>query len=85
MYHTPHHSRPVSALHPAVAVSIDEARGRTRATAELCWNGSYLAGHGVAYRHPSDHLTREAGQELATARALSDLARQVRAPRRVTV
>jgi Rv2632c-like len=83
MYRIHRNSSPVSSLHPLVTLSIDEHGGRTYAKAELRWGGSYLAGLGVAYRHPCDHLAGETGQELATARALSDLAEQVAAPRRV--
>ncbi len=83
MYRIHRNGSPVSSLHPLVTLSIDEHGGRTYAKAELRWRGSYLAGWGVAYRHPCDHLARETGQELATARALSDLAQQVAAPRRV--
>jgi len=83
MYPTHRNGSPVSAIRPLVTLSIDEHGGRTYAKAELRWRGSQLAGWGVAYRHPCDHLAREAGRELATARALSDLAEQVTAPRRV--
>lgn len=76
-------SRPVVTLHPLVSLAIDEHSGRTYVKAELHLGGKHLAGAGVAYRHPSDCLTREAGQELATARALSDLAEQVTALRHV--
>ncbi len=76
MYQT---SRPNSPTHPTVTVAIDEDRGRTYAKAELHWGRSHLAGVGVAYRHPADCLTRVAGQERATARALSNLAEQVSA------
>ena len=74
-----HNSRSNSSVHPMVTLAIDEHRGRTYAKVELQWGGSHLAGLGVAYRHPADHLLRETRQELATARALSDLADQVTA------
>lgn len=76
-------SRPISFTHPMVTMAIDEDRGRTYAKAELRWGSAHLAGLGVAYRHPSDCLTRETGQELAAARALSDLAEQVSALGRI--
>ncbi|MCV7349044.1 DUF1876 family protein [Mycobacterium parmense] len=60
-------------------MAIEERHGRTFARAELDWKGSHLAATGVAYRHPSDNWPRESGQGLATARALSDLAKQVTA------
>ncbi len=58
----------------AVTISVLERTGRTHATAELDWAGQHLAGTGIAYYHPSDYLVPEAGRDLATARALSDLA-----------
>ena len=74
MYHDSH---PQSAAPPTFKVALDERGGRTRARVELYWGGSHLAGLGVAYRHPADYLASETGQELATARALSDLADQL--------
>ncbi len=79
-----HNSRPNSSTHPMVTFAIDEHCGKTYAKVELQWGILHLAGLGVAYRHPSDHLVRETGEELATARALSDLADQVTALCRVT-
>ncbi|TVS88749.1 dsRBD fold-containing protein [Mycobacterium helveticum] len=79
----PYDSRPTAATGPMVTLAIDERGGRTLAKAQLRWGSSYIYGHGVAYRHPSDCLAREAGQELATARALSDLADQVTALSRI--
>jgi hypothetical protein len=67
-----------------VTIAIDEHHGRTYAKAELQWGSSHLAGVGVAYRHPADCLVREARHELATARALSNLADQVTALSRAT-
>jgi len=78
-----HNSRSNSSTRPTVTLAIDEHRGRTFAKVELQWGSSHLAGLGVAYQHPADHLVGETGQELATARALSDLADQVTALRRV--
>ena len=72
-------SRLTSATHPVVTLAIDEHHGRTYAMVELQWGSAHLTGLGVAYRHPADHLVRETGQELATARALSNLADQVSA------
>ncbi len=62
-----------------VTLAIDEHRGRTYAKVELQWGSAHLAGVGVAYRHPADNLVHETGQELATARALADLADQITA------
>ena len=58
-------------------ITVDESAGGTRARVELAWAGRNLAGTGVAYRHPSDYLNDHARQEMATARALSDLAGQL--------
>ena len=74
-----HNSRSNSSTHPTVTLAIDEHRGRTYAKVELQWGSAHFAGLGVAYRHPADHFPRETREELATARALSDLADQVTA------
>ncbi len=66
-----------------VAIAIHEHRGRTYAKAELQWGSAHLAGVGIAYRHPADALACDAGQGLATARALSDLADKVSRLRRI--
>lgn len=52
------------------AVTRAEARLRTQDDA------TDLRGHGGAHRHPDDDVP-EIGDELATARALSDLANQL--------
>lgn len=83
MYRIHHNSCQDRPAHPVVTLAIDEHHGRTYAKAELQWGGAHLAGVGVAYRHPADYLVSEAGQELATARALSDLADQLTALCRV--
>ncbi len=66
-----------------VTLALDEVRGRTYAKAELQWGRAHLAGVGVVYRHPADCLAGDTARELATARALSDLAEKVTALRRV--
>lgn len=77
MYRMYRNSDPHSTGNPMFTVAIDERRGRTCATIELNWGSSHLAGLGVAFRHPTDYLVSETGRELATARALSDLADQL--------
>lgn len=67
-----------------ITLAIDEHHGRTCAKVELEWGNSHMSGVGIAYRHPADRLAREARHELATARALSDLADQVAALSRAT-
>ncbi len=69
------HSHPAAL--PTCTIALDEHDGRTHAMVELHWGGSCLAGLGVAYRHPADYLASETRQELATARALSNLADQL--------
>ncbi|BBZ12744.1 DUF1876 domain-containing protein [Mycobacterium branderi] len=60
--------------HWAVEISIDEHRKRTRARARLHWRGRQLTGLGIARVNPSDRNIPEIGDELAVARALSNLA-----------
>jgi Domain of unknown function (DUF1876) len=79
MYGTHQNDRSTFPEHPAVAVAIEEHRGKTYARAELHWGAAYLAGVGVAYRHPSDCLLSKTGHELSAARALSDLSVQIAA------
>ena len=57
-----------------IEVSIDEHRKRTRARARLRWRGRQLTGLGIARVNPSDCNIPEIGDELAVARALSNLA-----------
>jgi hypothetical protein len=56
-----------------VAVEIDEHDGRTRAVARLRTDGAELTGVGTARLSPDDRDVPEIGDELATARALSEL------------
>ncbi|WP_419999539.1 DUF1876 domain-containing protein [Streptomyces boninensis] len=50
----------------------------TRSTALLrLSDGTELEAHGEAKRHPSDPGQRLVGEEIAAARALNDLARQL--------
>jgi Domain of unknown function (DUF1876) len=60
-----------------VDVSIDEHPGRTRAKARLRWRDHELAGIGFARLNPADRNVAEIGDELAVARALSNLADQL--------
>jgi len=71
-----HHSDPPydDGTASTMSIAVKKWGGRTHAKVELRWPGGCLAGNGVAFRHPADCLTDEAGQNLATARALSDLA-----------
>jgi hypothetical protein len=60
-----------------VDIFIDEHddHNRTRAEARLhTLDSTHLVGHGTARRNPSDREIPEIGDELAVARALSELA-----------
>lgn len=63
--------------HFTVEISVDEHEKRTRAKARLDWRGKPLVGVGLAHRNPTDYNVSEIGDELATARALSDLGHQL--------
>jgi Rv2632c-like len=63
-----------------IEVFIDEhaEERRTHAEARLHTNDeTRLVGRGAAHRHPDDADVAEIGDELAVARALSDLAHQL--------
>jgi hypothetical protein len=61
-----------------VIVDIDEHEGRTRAVARLHTQEVHrLAGVGLARLNPADEDVPEIGDELATARALSDLSHRL--------
>jgi hypothetical protein len=60
-----------------VDVAIDEHEERTRAKARLSWAGADLVGIGLARLDPLDEPVTKIGDELAVARALSDLANQL--------
>jgi hypothetical protein len=59
--------------HWNVAIEIDEHDGRTRAVARLRTDDAELTGVGLARLSPTDRDVPEIGDELATARALSEL------------
>jgi Rv2632c-like len=59
----------------AVALTVQEHEGQTRAEARLDLGGdAHLVGHGTARRNPSDPDVLEIGEKIAMARALSDVA-----------
>jgi hypothetical protein len=63
-----------------IDIFIDEHEDErlTNAEARLQTNDdTQLAGHGTAHRHPADAEVPEIGDELAVARALSDLSHQL--------
>ena len=62
----------------SVNIVIDEHEGQTRAKAQLhAENRSDLVGVGMARLNPRDSDVPVIGDELATARALADLAHQL--------
>jgi hypothetical protein len=64
--------------HWTIEVDIDEHEARTRATARLHnRDEAGLVGVGLARLNPADVNVPEIGDELATARALSDLAHKL--------
>jgi hypothetical protein len=60
-----------------VEISLHEEDGKTRAEARLTRDGAGMTGHGLARRNPDDREVIQVGEEIATARALSDLAHQL--------
>ncbi|HET9861669.1 MAG TPA: DUF1876 domain-containing protein [Nocardioidaceae bacterium] len=61
-----------------VQVTIDEDGDDTRADAVLSLDNKIeMHGRGMSRRNPSDESVPRIGDELATARALSDLAHQL--------
>lgn len=64
--------------HWTIDVHIDEHQNRTRATARLHGrDDTEFVGVGLARLNPADTNVPEIGDELATARALSDLAHRL--------
>lgn len=70
---------PMTVRQWTVDITIDEIEDErtTHAEARLRTDGEQLAGRGTAYRHPQDVEVPQIGDELAAARALSDLAHQL--------
>jgi Domain of unknown function (DUF1876) len=56
---------------------VDEHEKRTRAKVRMSWHGNELVGVGLARLDPADEPVATIGDELALARALSDLAHQL--------
>ncbi len=68
----------IEAKHWTVDIHIDEHEDRTRATARLhTRDTAKLVGTGLARLNPADTNVPEIGDELAVARALTDLAHQL--------
>lgn len=60
-----------------IEIFIDEHEQRTRAKARLRTHDTTLVGVGLARLNPADPNVPEIGDELAVARALSDLSHQL--------
>jgi hypothetical protein len=60
-----------------VEISLHEEDGKTRAEARLAKHGDAMIGRGLARRNPDDQGVTQIGEEIAAARALSDLAHQL--------
>jgi hypothetical protein len=60
-----------------ITIEIDEQDGRTRATARLDAGAAELTGVGTARLSPEDRDVPQIGDELAVARALSELSHQL--------
>jgi len=62
----------------SVMLSVSAHEDSTEANARLPMRGgSDLTGHGTARRNPADENVTKIGEELAVARALSDLAHRL--------
>lgn len=62
----------------SVMLSVSERDGETRAEARLARSGDgYTSGHGTARCNPVDQNVTKIGEEIAVARALSDLAHRL--------
>ena len=60
-----------------VQISLREEDRVTRAEARLTTDGAGMVGSGMARRNPDDQEATQIGEEIAAARALSDLAHQL--------
>lgn len=60
-----------------VEISLREEDRVTRAEARLTMDRSGMVGNGLARRNPDDQEATQIGEEIAAARALSDLAHQL--------
>ena len=60
-----------------VEILLHDEEGETRAEARLTPGGAEVTGHGLARRNPNDQEVTQIGEEIAAARALSDLAHQL--------
>jgi len=62
----------------SVTLSVSEIAGETHTEARLVMgDGGHMSGHGKARRNPADLNVTRIGEEIAVARALSDLAHKL--------
>jgi hypothetical protein len=60
--------------HLTVKITVDEVDNGTNATARMTWEDGELIGKGRTTLDPDDHFPEQLGENLAIARALSDIA-----------
>jgi Domain of unknown function (DUF1876) len=60
-----------------VEIFLGEQDRETHAEARLTMGAGGLTGHGAARRNPEDRAATRTGEEIAAARALSDLAHKL--------
>jgi Rv2632c-like len=58
----------------SIRLTVGELDGETHAEARLIMDDDHLFGRGTARRNPADRNVTKIGEEIAVARALSDLA-----------
>jgi hypothetical protein len=61
----------------SIEVLLEETENETQATASLDARDERISGWGRARRNPADPAVPQIGEELATARALADLAHKL--------
>jgi hypothetical protein len=61
----------------SVTLTVGELDGETHAEARLIMDDDHLFGRGTARRNPADQNVTKIGEEIAVARALSELAHQL--------
>lgn len=62
----------------SVSLSVSELAGETQTEARLIMSdGNHVSGRGRARRNPVDRNVTKIGEEIAVARALSDLAHRL--------
>lgn len=64
--------------HVSIELDLVEDASLCRATATMRSMIGIIVGHGMARRHPADPIVPMIGEELAVARALTDLADKLR-------